>query len=112
MGIQIRRPDSRAFEQLYIGLQRGELSYHETGATIAKALPAGYDHEAGEERFTVEANESGQIWYRIRAFSRPALWIARLGYPLARQSQRCSVRDSLYAMLQKIQSCDEWSQKV
>lgn len=45
--------------------------------------------ESGEERFLVErAPETGQVTYRIVAFSRPQHPLARLGYPLVRLAQR------------------------
>jgi uncharacterized protein (UPF0548 family) len=54
--------------------------------------------ESGEERFTVEQEGDGGVWYDIRAFSRPRHPLARLGYPLARRLQRRFVRDSQAAM--------------
>jgi uncharacterized protein (UPF0548 family) len=54
--------------------------------------------ERGEERFLIECDEREQVWYDLLAFSRPRLWAARLGYPLARHLQRCFVRDSQAAM--------------
>lgn len=45
--------------------------------------------ETGEERFLVErARETGEVTYRILAFSRPRHPLARLGYPLVRATQR------------------------
>ncbi len=55
--------------------------------------------ERGEERFTIEMNSDGEVWYAIRAFSRPRMLIARLCYPIARRLQRKFVRDSKAAML-------------
>ncbi len=44
---------------------------------------------AGEERFAVEwRREDDSVWYEVRAFSRPAHPLMRLGYPLARRLQR------------------------
>lgn len=54
--------------------------------------------ERGEERFTIELREDGQVWYDLLAFSTPHHWMARLGYPLARCLQRRFVRDSLARM--------------
>lgn len=57
------------------------------------------DHaEMGEERFTVEQLEDGGVWYDLYAFSRPAYWMVRLGYPLARRLQRRFQVDSKAAM--------------
>ncbi|WP_428951996.1 DUF1990 family protein [Streptomyces sp. cg35] len=44
--------------------------------------------ECGEEAFLVERDADGSVWFRIRAFSRPGRWYARVGGPLARAVQR------------------------
>ena len=54
--------------------------------------------ESGEERFSIEWNEDDSVWYDIHAFSRPAHWLVRLGYPLARRLQKRFGVDSLAAM--------------
>lgn len=54
--------------------------------------------EQGEERFTVELQPDGSVWYDLRAFSRPRYWPVRLGKPLARRLQRRFVRDSQASM--------------
>jgi uncharacterized protein (UPF0548 family) len=54
--------------------------------------------ESGEELFQVEMDDDGQVWYRIRAFSRPRFWMVRIGYPIVRFLQRRFVRDSLKNM--------------
>ena len=54
--------------------------------------------EAGEERFLVEQEDDGDVWYDILAFSRPRHRLARLGYPWVRRLQRRFGRDSLAAM--------------
>jgi uncharacterized protein (UPF0548 family) len=42
------------------------------------------DHaEAGEERFLIEQDDDGGVWYDIRVFSRPNQFLARLAAPLA-----------------------------
>jgi uncharacterized protein (UPF0548 family) len=58
------------------------------------------DHiESGEERFMIEWDrDEGGVWYDILAFSRPRHWLVRLGYPLARRSQKRFGRDSATAM--------------
>lgn len=57
------------------------------------------DHvESGEERFSVELADDGQVWYDLRAFSRPRDWVARAGYPFVRYLQRRFVRGSQAAM--------------
>lgn len=59
------------------------------------------DHgESGEERFSVEYDrESGEVWYDILAFSKPAHPLAQIGYPIARFFQSSFARDSKSAML-------------
>jgi len=43
----------------------------------------------GEERFRVRYERASErVYYEITAFSRPALGVVRLGYPLARRIQR------------------------
>jgi uncharacterized protein (UPF0548 family) len=57
------------------------------------------DHaETGEERFTVEWRDDDSVWYDLLAFSRPRHWLARLGYPLTRRTQKRFALDSLAAM--------------
>ena len=59
--------------------------------------------ERGEELFLVEKDDNGTVWYRLRAFSWPRHWLARLGYPVARMYQRKFVRDSKKSMLEIVQ---------
>jgi uncharacterized protein (UPF0548 family) len=54
--------------------------------------------ERGEERFSVEWNEDDSVYYDILAFSRPALWQAKVAGPLARLLQKRFARDSMTAM--------------
>ncbi|PHN03067.1 DUF1990 domain-containing protein [Flavilitoribacter nigricans] len=54
--------------------------------------------ESGEELFLVEMDEHGKVWYKIKAFSRPAYLIVRLVYPFARSQQRRFVRESMALM--------------
>ena len=60
----------------------------------------------GEEGFTVEWNPAdGAVSYEILAYSRPALWVARLGHPLMRRQQRRFAADSLRAMIREVGPC-------
>lgn len=52
----------------------------------------------GEERFTVEMTETGEVWYEIRAYSRPRHLLVRLFYYMARRFQRRFARDSARTM--------------
>ena len=56
--------------------------------------------EQGEERFMVEWDQDGNLWYDLRAFSRPRHWLVRLGYPVTRRLQRRFVLQSQAAMQQ------------
>jgi uncharacterized protein (UPF0548 family) len=59
--------------------------------------------ECGEELFIVEKDEAGRVRYRLRAFSRPRFWLARLAYPVARAYQRKFVRESKQSMFSYVQ---------
>ncbi|MBK3586926.1 DUF1990 domain-containing protein, partial [Streptomyces sp. MBT57] len=43
--------------------------------------------EIGEECFVVDLAEDGTVWFTVMAFSRPAVWYARLAGPLVPQVQ-------------------------
>ena len=58
--------------------------------------------EMGEERFMVEWDENDQVWYDLRAWSRPRHPITWLGYPVARFMQARFRRDSLRAMREAV----------
>lgn len=61
------------------------------------------DHgELGEERFMVERDERGDVYYDLLAFSRPANIFAKLGYPFTRHLQKAFATDSKQAMLRNI----------
>lgn len=57
------------------------------------------DHAGtGEERFLIEKDRNGTVWYDILAFSRPHHLLARLGYPVVRHIQRRFGRESAQSM--------------
>jgi uncharacterized protein (UPF0548 family) len=58
--------------------------------------------ESGEELFLVQMNSAGDVWYDIRAFSRPAHVLSRVGYPYARLVQKRFGRDSARVMQQAV----------
>lgn len=69
----------------------------------------------GEERFTVEIDAGGTVWYDILAFSRPQAWVAVLAYPVLRWMQKRFGRQSAARMqalvrqsrqLQQGEACD------
>jgi uncharacterized protein (UPF0548 family) len=54
---------------------------------------------AGEERFRVWWDRTDDsVWYEVVAYSRPAVPLSRLTYPLLRQIQRKFGPESLIAM--------------
>lgn len=55
--------------------------------------------ERGEERFRVELDPEGAVWYEVTAVSRPGHWLTRLAYPWVRRLQRRFALDSLAAMV-------------
>ena len=54
--------------------------------------------ESGEELFLIERNDAGEIYYRIKAFSKPAVWFVWFGYPVARFYQKKFVIESKETM--------------
>jgi uncharacterized protein (UPF0548 family) len=60
--------------------------------------------EQGEERFSVELHADGNVWYDLRAFSRPRLLIVRLMKPLARRLQMRFVRESQMQMRRAVEN--------
>ncbi len=57
------------------------------------------DHAgSGEERFQIEMDEDGTVWYDILAFSRPRRALARIGYPYMRLVQKQFGKHSATAM--------------
>jgi len=57
---------------------------------------------SGEERFLIEMDETGDVWYDILAFSRPQHILARLGYPFVRVVQKRFGGESALAMLRAV----------
>lgn len=60
--------------------------------------------ECGEERFLIELNETGEVWFDILAFSRPQQWLARLGYPMVRRVQKRFGRDCVKSLQREVQT--------
>lgn len=63
--------------------------------------------EQGEESFTVARNTAGDVWFVVRAFSRPATWFARLGAPITRRAQK-SITDIYAQALRPGDGRDPW----
>jgi uncharacterized protein (UPF0548 family) len=55
--------------------------------------------EQGEERFLVELDSAGRVWFDLLAISRPHRWYVRIANPVARLFQRRFRRDAAAAML-------------
>ncbi len=64
------------------------------------------DHPgSGEERFLIEWDRADDgVWYDILAFSRPNTWLAWIGYPFVRRTQKRFGRESAAAMLRAVRS--------
>ena len=61
--------------------------------------------EMGEELFEVNLNtETGEVTYRIRAFSKPRAAWARIGYPITRSLQARFRHDSIAAMQRAVKT--------
>jgi len=59
--------------------------------------------EIGEERFSVEFHRStGEVFYDLFAFSRPASLLVQIGYPIARNLQKTFAEESQMAMLSAV----------
>jgi uncharacterized protein (UPF0548 family) len=58
--------------------------------------------QAGEERFSVQVDEEGRVWYEVFSFSKPAHPLSALCYPYVRFRQRHFARESGKAMLRHI----------
>ncbi|PQO32369.1 DUF1990 domain-containing protein [Bremerella cremea] len=59
--------------------------------------------EMGEERFLVEMDQAGDVWYDILAFSRPKRWIAWVVYYYMRRLQKRFARESAARMKSLVQ---------
>lgn len=56
----------------------------------------------GEERFLIETEPDGSVWYDLRAFSRAGLLLTRIGYPWMRVLQRRFARESMAVMREAV----------
>ncbi len=69
------------------------------------------EHAAeGEERFLVELDSAGRVWFDLVAVSRPHRWYVRVGRPVARLLQRRFRRDAPTVMLRAAQLVPDGSQ--
>ncbi|CAN5751705.1 DUF1990 domain-containing protein [soil metagenome] len=58
--------------------------------------------ESGEERFTVEWDRNGEVWYDLYAFSEPNSVLAKVGKPFARSLRRRFAQASMRAMARAV----------
>ena len=63
--------------------------------------------ERGEERFLVERDAAGRVWFELFAASQPSALLTWLGYPVARRFQRRFGRGAVAAMARAVGSRDE-----
>ena len=54
--------------------------------------------ESGEEAFIVDVDEAGEVWFTVRAFTRPSTLLARISGPFGRGAQRLMARRYIRAM--------------
>ncbi|CAN8257765.1 unnamed protein product [Cochlearia groenlandica] len=57
---------------------------------------------AGEERFSIELDGDGKVWYEICSFSKPAHFLSFLGYPYVKLRQKHFAHCSSDAILKHI----------
>jgi uncharacterized protein (UPF0548 family) len=62
--------------------------------------------ESGEERFLVEMDDAGAVWFDILAFSKPAHFLARLAYPIMRRLQKRFARHSTAALQRTVNAVE------
>jgi hypothetical protein len=58
--------------------------------------------QAGEERFSIELDENNQVWYEILSFSKPAHFLAFIGFPYVLLRQKYFARQSTNAVLKQL----------
>lgn len=59
--------------------------------------------ECGQERFLVVRDARDQVWFEIRAFSKPQYWLAKLAKPLVRRVQKRFFAESLARMVASVE---------
>jgi len=61
---------------------------------------------SGEERFLIEMDQDGKVWYDIFAFSQPRYLLARIGYPYLRYIQKLFGKQSAAEMQAAVPAVD------
>ncbi|MEQ8836331.1 MAG: DUF1990 domain-containing protein, partial [Lacipirellulaceae bacterium] len=59
--------------------------------------------ECGQERFLIVRDAKDQVWYEIRAFSKPQHWLAKIAYPLVRRLQKRFFAESMSRMVAAVE---------
>ena len=78
--------------------------FDEPGRRLGFAYGTLDEHaEQGEERFLVELDSAGRVWFDLLAISRPHRWYVRVANPVARLFQRRFRRDAARAMVRAAQ---------
>ena len=54
--------------------------------------------ESGEEAFIVDVDEAAEVWFTVRAFTRPSTLLARISGPFGRGAQRLMAHRYIRAM--------------
>ncbi len=93
---------ARAIGLWWLNASRIVYTVNETGAVSRFGFAYGTLPEhagTGEERFLIEWNHADDtVWYDILAFSRPNHFLAKIGYPMVRMTQKQFGRESSAAM--------------
>jgi uncharacterized protein (UPF0548 family) len=78
--------------------------FDEPGRRLGFAYGTLDEHaEQGEERFMVELDSAGRVWFDLLAISRPHRWYVRIANPVARLLQRRFRRGAAAVMLRAVQ---------
>jgi uncharacterized protein (UPF0548 family) len=97
--IPIAEGEMVAVETQTLGLRT--LNFCRIVETVNTALRFGFLYstterhvEQGEERFLIEMDREGAVWYDLEAVSRPRQALARMGFPVTRFYQHRFARES------------------
>jgi len=85
--------------------------FDEPGRRLGFAYGTLDEHaEEGEERFLVELDSGGRVWFDLLAVSRPHRWYVRVARPVARLLQGRFRRDAAAAMLRAAEPVSQRTQ--
>lgn len=63
--------------------------------------------ECGQERFLVVRDARDQVWFEIRAFSKPYYWLAKLAAPLVRRVQQRFFTEAMARMVAALKGAQQ-----